>query len=112
MANPPSPLAAPTPHTLQQPVPLRQPVQTVVALAHRAHEATHRVHLVLARVSPALIHLADGDLHAGVVFGFDDAVGRGAFAGDVAVDGGLAFESVAGNEHVAWIMEEETSCRV
>lgn len=51
--------------------------------------------MVLARVPPVFVHFADGDLHRGVVFGFDDAVGGGAFAGDVATaevngwDGGL-----------------------
>lgn len=77
-------LRAPTPHILHQPIPLRQPVQAVVALAHRPHEAAQRVHLVFARVAPVLVDFADGDLHGGVVFGFDDAVGCGAFAGDVA----------------------------
>ena len=51
---------------------------------HRPHEATQRIHLVLARVPAVLVHFADGDLHGGVVFGFDDAVCRAAFAGDVA----------------------------
>ena len=78
-------LATPPPHALQQPNPLRHPVKAIVALAHRAHEAAERVHLVLARVPAVLVHFADGDLHAGVVFGFDDAVRRAAFAGDVAV---------------------------
>ena len=79
------PLRTPAPHALHQPIPLRQPIQTVVPLAHGAHEAAQRVHLVLPRVPAVLVHLADGDLHRGVVLGFDDAVGRGAFAGDVAV---------------------------
>ena len=84
------PLRAPTPHILQQAISLRQPVQTVVALAHRADEAAQRVDLVLARVAAVLVHLADGNLHRGVVFGFDDPVGRGAFAGDVAGGGGVS----------------------
>lgn len=78
------PLRTPTPHILHQPVPLRQPIQTVVALAHGPHEPAQRVDLVLPRVAAVLVDLADGDLHRGVVFGFYDAVGRGAFAGDVA----------------------------
>jgi hypothetical protein len=82
-----SSLAAPAPHVLQQPVPLAQPVQRIVALAHRAHEAAQCVDLVLARVAAVLVHFADGDLHRGVVLGFDDAVGGAAFAGDVAVLG-------------------------
>lgn len=40
--------------------------------------------MVLARVAAAVVDLADGDLHRGVVLGFDDAVRRRAFAGDVA----------------------------
>lgn len=92
---PPSPHEAlsrptPTPHTLQQPIPLRQPIQTIIPLAHRPHEAAQRVDLVFARVAPVLIHFADGDLDGGVVFGFDDAVCGGAFAGDVARGGGVS----------------------
>lgn len=64
----------PTPNRLQKPIPLRQPIQAVIALGPRPHEPTQRVHLVLARVPPVLVHLADRDLHRGVVFGFDDAV--------------------------------------
>lgn len=81
------PRPTPTPHTLQQAIPLRQPIQTIIPLSHRPHEATQRIDLVLARVAPVLIHLPDGDLHGGVVFGFDDAVRGGAFAGDVARGG-------------------------
>jgi hypothetical protein len=80
-----SSLAAPTPHVLQQSIPLTQPIQRIITLAHRAHEAAQRIDLVLARVASVFVHLADGDLHRGVVFGFDDAVGGAAFAGDVAV---------------------------
>ena len=78
------PLRTAAPHALDQPIPLRQPVQTVVALAHGAHEAAQGVDLVLARVAAAVVDFADGDLHRGVVLGFDDAVRRRAFAGDVA----------------------------
>ena len=78
------PLRTPTPHALDQPIPLRQPVQTVVALAHGPDEAAQGVDLVLARVAAAVVDLADGNLHRGVVFGFDDAVRRRAFAGHVA----------------------------
>jgi len=45
--------------------------------------------LVLARVPAVFIDLADGNLDGGMVFGFDDAVGCGAFAGDVAGRRGL-----------------------
>lgn len=79
-----SPLRAPTPHILHQPIPLRQPIQTIVPFAHRPHKPAQSVHLVLPRVAPVLVHFADGDLHRGMVFRFDDAVRRGAFAGDVA----------------------------
>ena len=78
------PLRTPTPHILHQPVPLRQPIQTVVALAHGPHEPAQRVDLVLPRVAAVFVDFADGDLHRGVVLSFYDAVGRGAFAGDVA----------------------------
>ena len=80
----PLPLRAPAPHILQHPIPLRQPIQTIVPFAHRPDEPAQRVDLVLARVAPVLVDFADGDLHRGVVLRFDDAVGRGAFAGDVA----------------------------
>jgi hypothetical protein len=75
----------PTPHRLQEPVALRQSVQAVVALGAAAHEAAERVDLVLAGVVTRFVDFADADLHGGVVFGFDDAVCGGAFAGDVAV---------------------------
>ncbi|EMC99823.1 hypothetical protein BAUCODRAFT_56346, partial [Baudoinia panamericana UAMH 10762] len=68
------------PHPLQKPIPLRQPVHAVVALTHRPYEPTKRVHLIVAGVPAVLVHLADADLHAGVVLGFDDAVGCGALA--------------------------------
>ena len=74
----------PTPHVLQQPIPLRQPVQRVIPLAHSPHKATQRIDLVFARVATVFIDFANGDLDGGVVFGFDDAVGCAAFAGDVA----------------------------
>ena len=75
----------PTPNGLQEPIPLRQSVQAVVALSAAAHEATERVHLVLAGVAARLVDFADADLDGGVVFGFDDAVCGRALAGDVAV---------------------------
>ena len=78
------PLRTPTPNALHQPIPLRQPIQTVVSFPHRPHEPAQCVHLVLARVPAVFVHFADGNLHGGVVFGFYDAVGCGAFAGDVA----------------------------
>jgi len=74
------------PDALQEPILLRQAVKSVVALGPRPHEAAQCIHLVLARVSAVLIHFANADLDRGVVFGFDDAVGRAAFAGDVQVD--------------------------
>ena len=78
-------LSAGTPHPLQIPIPLRQTIDAIIRLAHRPHKPAQGIHLVLVRVPPVLVHLADGDLHRGVVFGFDDAVGCAAFAGDVAV---------------------------
>ena len=74
-----------TPHALQEPVLLRQPVHAVVALGSRSYESTQSIDLVLAGVSSILVHFAEADLHGGVVFGFDDAVGCAALAGDVAV---------------------------
>lgn len=73
-----------TPHSLQQPIPLRQPIQTIIALPATPNEPTQRIHLVLARVPAVLVDLADGDLHARVIFGFDDTVCGRALAGDVA----------------------------
>lgn len=71
-------LSLPTgaPDALQQPIALGEAVHAVVALAHGAHEAAQRVRHVLARVSPALVHLADAELHARVVLGRDDSVRR------------------------------------
>lgn len=74
----------PTPYALQHSIPLRQSIQRVIALAHGAHKAAQSVYLVFARVPSIFVHFADGDLHRGVVFGFDDAIGGGAFAGNVA----------------------------
>jgi hypothetical protein len=73
------------PHALEEPVLLGEAVQGVVGLGARADEATQRIHLVLARVPAVLVDLADTDLHAGVVLGFDDAVCCAALAGDIAV---------------------------
>ena len=78
-------LPASTPHTLQETILLRQPIDTVVALAHGAHKAAQRIDLVLASVAAVLVDFADGDLYRRVVFGFDDAVRGAAFARDVAV---------------------------
>jgi hypothetical protein len=41
--------------------------------------------VVLAGVAAVLVDFGDAELHGGVVLGFDDAVGGGAFAGDVTV---------------------------
>jgi len=75
-----------TPHTLEEAIPLRQPVQAVIALGSRSHEAAKCIDLVLARVAACLVDLSNGNLHAGVVFGFDDAVGCAALTGDVEVN--------------------------
>jgi hypothetical protein len=73
-----------TPNTLEEPIALCQSVQGIIALGSRPHEPAQRVDLVLAGVTAVLVDLADAELDTGVVFGFDDAVGRAAFAGDVA----------------------------
>ncbi len=78
------PLPTRVPHPLQKSIPLRQPVHTIIALPHTPHESAQRIRLVLASVAAVLVHLANGDLHRGVVFGFDNAVGGATFAGDVA----------------------------
>ena len=81
--NPALRLSAAGPHTLEVAVPLGEPVHAVVALAHRAHETAQGVGLVLAGVAAVLVNVADRDLGGGVVGGLDDAVRRGALAGDV-----------------------------
>lgn len=73
------------PDALQEAILLGEAVEGVVALGTRPHEAAEGVDLVLAGVSAVLVDLADADLDAGVVLGFDDAVGCAALAGDVAV---------------------------
>ena len=78
-------LSAGAPHVLDETVALRQAVEGVVALAHGADEAAEGVGLVLAGVPAVLVDLANGELDRGVVLGLDDAVGRRALAGDVAV---------------------------
>ena len=75
----------PTPNGLQEPIPLRQSIQAIVALSAATHEATERVDLVLTGIAARLVDFADADLDGGVVFGFDDAVCGGALARDVAV---------------------------
>jgi hypothetical protein len=71
----PSPLPRSTPDTLEEAVPLCEPVDAVVALAHGAYEAAERICLVLARVATVLIDFADADLDRRMVLGFDDASG-------------------------------------
>lgn len=78
-------LSASAPHPLEVPILLRQPVHTVVTLAHRAHESTQSVDLVVAGVAAVLAYFADGDLDGGMVGSFDNAVGGGTLAGDVTV---------------------------
>lgn len=89
----------PTPDILQEPVLLRESVQRIVALGSRPHESAECVHLVLARVTAVLINLADGDLYAGVVLGFDDAVCGAAFAGDIAVTVEMSLDAF-----ILWIL--------
>lgn len=79
-------LADGAPHVLEEAVALGEPVERVVALAHRADEPAHGVHLVLALDRAAvLVNLGDRDLDRGVVLGLNDPVGGAALPGDVAV---------------------------
>src|ERR1700761_1040359 len=77
-----SDLSTRTPDALQKSVSLGQSVQCIVALAHATHKSTKRKRVVLAGVPAILIDLCNGDLHRGVVLGFDDAVGCRALAGN------------------------------
>lgn len=79
-------LAASAPHILQQTIPLRQPVQRVIALTHGSHESAESVNLALACESTILINLANGDLDGCMILGLDNAVGGTALSGDVKVD--------------------------
>lgn len=78
-------LSLSTPDTLQISIALGKTVEGVISLAASAHKSAERIDAVLAGVAAVLVNVADGDLHGGVVVGFDDAVGSAAFAGDVAV---------------------------
>lgn len=78
-------LSLSTPDTLQISIALRKTVKRVISLAASAHKSAERIDAVLAGVATVLVNVADGDLHRGVVVGFDDAVGSAAFAGDVAI---------------------------
>ena len=68
------------PHALQVPILLRQPVQRIVALAPGPNEPGQGVGRAVIGVAAVLVNLSDGDLHGGMVFGLDDAVGRRALA--------------------------------
>ena len=72
------------PHTLKQAIPLCKPVQRIIALATRTDKPTESINLIFASVTTVLVNLANGDLHGGVVVGFNNAIGGAAFAGDVA----------------------------
>ena len=85
--NPQLPRPRRAPHILEVSVTLRKTVQRVITLATRTDEAAQGIGLVLAGVAAVLVDLADGDLHRGVVAGFDNAVGCAALARDVAVRG-------------------------
>ena len=78
-------LPTPTPHILQQPVSLRQPIQAIIPLPHRPHKPAQRIHLVLPRVPTILIDFSDRDLHRRVVFGFNYAIGGATLPGDIAM---------------------------
>lgn len=78
-------LAHAAPDVLDEPVTLGQPVERVVALAHRPDEPAERVDDVLALDRAAvLVNRRDRDLDRGVVLGLDDAVRGAALARDVA----------------------------
>lgn len=75
-----------TPDALQETITLCQPVEGVVALAHRADEAAEGIDLVVAGVSAVLVDLSDRDLDGCVVLGLDDAVRCAALAWDQTVE--------------------------
>lgn len=76
------PLGAPD--ALEEAVPLGEPVQRIVALAHGADEAGQGVDDVLALDGPAvLVDLGNGDLAGAVVLSLDNPARRRALAGDV-----------------------------
>jgi hypothetical protein len=88
--------------------------------------------VVLAGVAAVLVDFGDGQLHRGVVFGLDDAVGCRAFAGDVAIFlllesglgrgvlmaglvvrfGGVGGEHVQVHELAAFVLHFEISCEL
>ena len=51
-----------TPNILQKPIPLRQPIQTIISFRPRPDEAAQGVDLVFARVAAVLVDFADTDL--------------------------------------------------
>lgn len=89
------------PDVLEEAVPLREPVEGVVALADGSDEAAEGVDDVLAGDGAAvLVNLGDRDLDGGVVLGLDDAVGGAALAGDVAVGRIVSVMNLLLNSHV------------
>lgn len=75
------------PDVLDKTVTLSQAVHGVVGLAHGADETAEGVDVVLAGDgTTVLVDLGDGDLDRAVILGLDDAVGRAALAGDVAIN--------------------------
>lgn len=77
-------LSTGAPHILHESIALSETVQAVVALAHGSYKSAESIDLVLASVAAVLVDLANTNLNGSVVLGLDDAVGRAAFAGDVA----------------------------
>ncbi len=73
------------PDSLQEPIPLCQPVDRIIAFSHRPHESTKCKGVVLARIASVLVDFGDADLHRSMVLSLDDAVGRAALARHVAV---------------------------
>jgi len=89
------------PDVLEETVPLREPVEGVVALADGSDEAAEGVDDVLAGDGAAvLVNLGDGDLDGGVILGLDDAVGGAALAGDIAVGKIVSVMNLLLNSHV------------
>jgi hypothetical protein len=78
-------LASSGPDVLQETVTLSKTVKGVVSLTHGANESAESVVDGLSGVTSVLVDLSDGDLDGSVVLSLDDAVGRRALAGDVAI---------------------------
>ena len=73
------------PDILNESIPLCQPVELVVALAHRPHEAAQSIGVVLALDSTAcIVNLCNGYLDRSMILRLYDTVGGAALAGNIA----------------------------